>query len=334
MRGKALSKEDRAHVHYLHLTLNQSAQQIFASIFRSDPTLVSIDYLEDLCSCLRRDPSFAVVYLDGARQKTGREQLLGPMEQAMIVKLAVGHCEWNQRMMRDQFKQLYYNNAALHDISMSTISRVLQKADISRKVLERRHMRVNDVLGFEFLERMSMVDPIKLIDIDETASSPAAFFKKYGYAQTGDRAVTTQFVIGRKMYSTIAAATPLGFLCWEIYEGTISDEQFIEFIDTKVRPLCSPDSVCIIDNAKYHHTHAVRGYLEQVFNGQYAFSPAYSPHLKPVERAFSLVKTWLREHEEQATQDPVAWLNRAFEHFAIGGPGAGSLLGHWDEGDL
>jgi hypothetical protein len=36
--------------------------------------------------------------------------------------------------------------------------------------------------GFEFIERMSMVDPIDLIDIDETASSPAVFFKKYGYA--------------------------------------------------------------------------------------------------------------------------------------------------------
>jgi transposase len=135
----------------------------------------------------------------------------------------------------------------------------------------------------------------------------------------------------KKSFTFLYSDDPgVGFLCSEIFEGTISDEQIIEFIDTKVRPLCSPDSVCIIVNAKYHHTHAARGYLEQVLNGKYAFSPACSPHLKPVERAFSLVKTWLREHEEQATQDPVEWLNRAFEHFASGGPGAGSLLGHWD----
>ncbi|KAJ1434660.1 hypothetical protein B484DRAFT_393904 [Ochromonadaceae sp. CCMP2298] len=83
--------------------------------------------------------------------------------------------------------------------------------------------------------------------------------------------------------STVLRVLKQADISRKIFEGTISDEQIIEFIDTK-----------------------------------------------PVERAFSLVKTWLREHEEQATQDPVEWLNRAFEHFASGGPGAGSLLGHWD----
>lgn len=66
-----------------------------------------------------------------------------------------------------------------------------------------------------------------------------------------------------------------------------------------------------------------------MFNGKYASSQAYFPHLKPVERAFSLVKTWLREHDKQATQDPVAWINRAFQRFEIGGPSAGSKMRHW-----
>jgi hypothetical protein len=176
------------------------------------------------------------------------------MEQEGMVQLSLEHCEWSQRKLWKNFIDLYYNNAAAHAISMSTVSRVFGRADISRKVMERRHMRVDDLAGFEFMERMAMIDPSDLVDIDETASSPEAFLKKYGFAQTGDRAVTTQFVIGRKMYSTIAAATPFGFLCYEIFEGTITDEQFIHFIDKTVRPLLTTTSVCILDNAKYHRT--------------------------------------------------------------------------------
>jgi hypothetical protein len=49
-----------------------------------------------------------------------------------------------------------------------------------------------------------------------------------------------------------------------------------------------------------------------------------------VEKAFGLVKAWLRDHEAQATQNPVAWINRAFQQFEIGGPSAGSINGHWN----
>jgi hypothetical protein len=48
-----------------------------------------------------------------------------------------------------------------------------------------------------------------------------------------------------------------------------------------------------------------------------------------VEKAFALVKAWLREHEVAATNNPVLWLNRAFEQIKIGGPGAQIHFGHW-----
>jgi hypothetical protein len=87
--------------------------------------------------------------------------------------------------------------------------------------------------------------------------------------------------------------------------------------------------VCILDNARYHHTDKARATLEDIFRGQYAYAPAYSLRLKPVEKLFALVKAWLREHEVAATNNPVLWLNRAFEQFEVGSPGAQSYFGHW-----
>ena len=64
-------------------------------------------------------------------------------------------------------------------------------------------------------------------------------------------------------------------------------------------------------------------------NGQYFFVPKYSPHLKPIEPCFALVKQYIRQNEEIAKRDPIAFINLAFQRFAIGGLKAGSVRGHW-----
>jgi len=80
------------------------------------------------------------------------------------------------------------------------------------------------------------------IVIDETASSPQAFYAKHGWAPVGEECIQLQFVVGGRHLSVMAAVAPIGFLCWEIYEGGISHEQFVHFLETKVRDFVMPDS--------------------------------------------------------------------------------------------
>jgi hypothetical protein len=167
--------------------LEWTPEQIFNDVFSIDSERISLSYLKKLCGQLR-DADFAYIYLGDAG------------EQSVLCNLAKEHPQWNQKKLKESFKQLYYANAAAHDMSSSTVSRVLRRGDVSRKTIELRHMRRNDLAGFDYMQRMAMVDPVHLVDIDETASSLAAFLQKYGYAQVGDRAVTTQFVIGSRMF--------------------------------------------------------------------------------------------------------------------------------------
>ena len=37
------------------------------------------------------------------------------------------------------------------------------------------------------------------------------------------------------------------------------------------------------------------------FGGAYRFVPKYSPELKPIERAFAMVRTAVRDHENDTT---------------------------------
>lgn len=71
--------------------------------------------------------------------------------------------------------------------------------------------------------------------------------------------------------------------------------------------------------------------LEEIFGGNYWFSAPYSPHLKPIEPCFALVKEWIRNHEDEATMDPIGTIiSRAFTVFSIGGERADSIRGHWN----
>jgi hypothetical protein len=42
------------------------------------------------------------------------------------------------------------------------------------------------------------------------------------------------------------------------------------------------------------------------------------------------VKNWIRDHEDEAVQNPIDIINLAFNLFSIGGAKAHSIMGHWN----
>jgi hypothetical protein len=56
-----------------------------------------------------------------------------------------------------------------HMLSLSTFKRTLQqRGQITRKKIERRNINQNPIEGLEFLDSIEHINPIYLIDIDET----------------------------------------------------------------------------------------------------------------------------------------------------------------------
>jgi hypothetical protein len=57
----------------------------------------------------------------------------------------------------------------------------------SLKQAEHRHLLNDDFfLGLQFLDRISHLDVLNLVDIDEMSSSPETFYIKYGWSPIGD----------------------------------------------------------------------------------------------------------------------------------------------------
>jgi hypothetical protein len=111
-------------------------------------------------------------------------------------------------------------------------------------------------------------------------------------------------------------------------DTSLSEEHFTSFLDERVRLMLPAGAIGIFDYASIHRTLGSRLMLEDVFTNLYYFLPVYSLHLNPIEPCFALVKEWIRHHEIEALADPLVFINRAFNMFALGGPSADSVMGH------
>ena len=146
------------------------------------------------------------------------------------------------------------------------------------------------------MEAIEHYNPIYFIDIDETKQDRESQELKYGYSPKGENCIKDQILITNTPYSTISAVTSFRFLAWRIHEGNIDHEAFTAFMVEDVAPHILPENHLVLDNAT----------------------------------CFALVKEWIRDHEDEATLDPVATFNRAFIMFQVGGERAGSIRGHWN----
>jgi hypothetical protein len=232
------------------------------------------------------------------------------------------------RTLRNDTAEMYNEEVP----SVSTFYRELKRANISYKVAEHRNILRNEIEGAAWCNRVAWVNPLDWVDIDGTANSKESFNCRRGRSKVGEPCILPQIRIGNKCYSTMASCTPDGFLVWQVYDIPVTSEMFCEYLTEKVQPLIHPGrTVCMLDNASIHKTDIAIETLEDIFHGRFYYSPKYSPNFKPIELCFKLVKEHIRDNEQEALADPVGFINRTFELFAIGGERAGSVRGCWNQ---
>ena len=332
-RGKRISLELREIIWRNHIENNWSPIQIFANLYNSQPERLSLRYIRKICRAFRNDPEFRQQYLIGGRLSPGRPLSQGLFERFMIRQHVLANKNRRVCRMYREYCEMFYpegENNQHHILSLSTFKRTLKRGRLTRKVMERRNINQNPVEGLEFLDAIEHINPTYIIDVDETKQDRESRELKYGYSPEGESCFKDQIVINNTAYSTIAAVTSSGFLAWRIHEGNIDHEAFTAFMVEEVAPHVSPEHHMVLDNATIHHHPATRIALEWIFTGQYWYSARYSPHLKPIEPCFALVKEWIREHEDEAMLDPIGTINRGFALFQIGGERADSVRGHWN----
>ena len=100
----------------------------------------------------------------------------------------------------------------------------------------------------------SNCDPELIIDIDETSQAPNSFINRRGRAIRGKPCIRQQIVIGTRSFSTICALSPRGVIAFRVYEGSVTGEHVIDFLNVLELNMEHGHVWGIVDNAATHHT--------------------------------------------------------------------------------
>ena len=193
----------------------------------------------------------------------------------------------------------------------STIGLHLKKLKQKRHQLNRENIHKDFGEQVRYLEDVGFLSPSRIVDIDGIHFNPKDYLQKYGWSTIGEEAYIFQVIIHAKTYAVHAALTDRGFLAWEIFEKNVTRFDVIEFLRNKVLPKLPPDAILILDNAKNQNNNDVHEVMMNSFGGAYRFVPKYSPELKPIERAFSMVRTVVGDHENDINFSDIELINYA-----------------------
>jgi len=339
-KGKTANPAQRLQVFHAHKKLKWTAYQIQRNLFRGQREgqyLFSARTIKKWTDAIDRSRGDYVAFLRGPdnKQKSGRKRVLSGIE-VLYIKGMVRRkgAAFQMKDLYKRFVKEFYQVGALMP-SLSTFERTVRKRlglpkPMTRKRLEYRHRHQNAFTICRFIRRVAPFDHRTWADMDEMKLRPADFKRGWGYAQRGDPAEARQIVIGNRRFVVYACLVYHGFSSWQFHECNTNHTHTTDFIRHKVRPFMDNTMRGLIDNASQHHHDDVRAALDEAFRGVWYYSPAYTPRLKPIERAFSLIKRYLRLHEDEVLLDPPKWINKAFQRYSVLGPKGHKCSGFWN----
>src|SRR5438067_855831 len=104
-----------------------------------------------------------------------------------------------------------------------------------------------------------------------------------------------------KRISTVGALGLGGLTSAMCFEGTLTGEVFLQFLDEFLVPGLKPGQIVILDNAKAHKVEGVRERIEEA-GARVLYLPPYSPDLNPIEMACSKVNQFLRKAQARTVE--------------------------------
>ena len=77
-------------------------------------------------------------------------------------------------------------------------------------------------------------DPAMLMFTDETAKDVRTCFQKTGWVKVGKRCAQRKCFVRGRRYSILPVLTLDGLITWDIIEGSVTTERFVEFLRENV----------------------------------------------------------------------------------------------------
>jgi len=144
-----------------------------------------------------------------------------------------------------------------------------------------------------YLDEIKSIDINKLIFIDESGANQNMILN-YGRSLSGQKVYDERPTSRSKRVSTVGAMSSSGMKASMCFEGTLNRKTFTTFLSQILLPELKKDDVVVMDNASVHHHRSIVELIESK-GARVLYLPPYSPHLNPIENAWSKMKHILRQ---------------------------------------
>ena len=213
--------------------------------------------------------------------------------------------------------------------SKSTISDVRRK-DLNftfkkLKVVPQESLNENNQLkSIEYAMLMSQVDPSKVHFFDESSVKRTTGNRIYGHAKRGKRAVEVKRYASDCNYTLNLLQSRFGITHYNLLEGASNGLEMLHFFNESMQvvdefygnPVLAHGDIVVMDNCRFHHGHFAEAELRRMLGQRditLIFQPPYSPESNPCEFSFSVIKSFLRQHEHLAVNFTELAILRALE---------------------
>nr|GAT47063.1 transposase [Mycena chlorophos] len=214
------------------------------------------------------------------------------------IKMLLARARHNPALVLAEYRVILHKYRHL-PASISTIHRALQKAGFTLKTVERVASERDPLAEGRYLSRIAEYSPLQLVCVDEMHKDDRTYARRRARAPRGQRARVAQPFVRKIRYTTIGAlALDEGIIAGRVIEGSSDKATFLKFLEEDLLPVMSPypapRSVIVLDNARIHHSQEIRD-LVASYGCRIEYLPPYSPHLNPIEQAWSVIKAWLED---------------------------------------
>ncbi|KAJ8113859.1 hypothetical protein OPT61_g4115 [Boeremia exigua] len=139
------------------------------------------------------------------------------------------------------------------------VFRELRRMKWSRKVATKRAAEQSEALRRVFQARVQQnYVAEQLVAINESACNERTGDRKYGWGLIGCAVELEYSIRQSEQWSLLPAMTVDGYLAHRIFQGAITAELMVEFLQEDVLPRCTPGyHVLLIDNASIYRSPAI-----------------------------------------------------------------------------
>lgn len=139
---------------------------------------------------------------------------------------------------------------------------------------------------------VAAIDADTMVFLDET-STQTSMTRRRGRAPAGKRVVGAVPRNHGPNVTCLVALSPHGMQAPCVFEGAVTSELFVRWVQEWLVPTLPPGTTVVLDNLNVHRNPGVRTAIEGA-RCHRRYLPASSPDFNPIELAFSKLKTQLR----------------------------------------